>query len=102
MKPHTRGHLRTWGTLLLLLGLTVGSAFLDLGPWNGVVNLAIAAVKATWVAVFFMHLLRAPVLLRLAALVPPAILAILFALTQGDYATRTLERAPWQTPPADS
>lgn len=42
--------------LLILTGLTIGAAFIDLGSGNVVVALAIASIKATLVALFFMHL----------------------------------------------
>lgn len=44
--------------LLILTGLTVGASFLNLGSneANVVVALAIATIKATLVALFFMHL----------------------------------------------
>lgn len=41
--------------LLLLTGLTVGVAFLNLGPFNALVALAIAGGKAALVILFFMH-----------------------------------------------
>jgi len=50
---------RLYYTIFLLLmvftGLTVGAAFVDLGPLNIVVALGIAIVKATLVVLFFMH-----------------------------------------------
>jgi cytochrome c oxidase subunit 4 len=46
----------TWGTLLILTGVTIAVARVDLGTWNVVVALAIASLKACLVALFFMHL----------------------------------------------
>ena len=42
--------------LLILTGITVGAAYIDLGTGNIVVALVIATIKATLVALFFMHL----------------------------------------------
>src|SRR5580698_10445364 len=42
--------------LLILTGITVGAAYIDLGSGNVVVALIIATIKATLVALFFMHL----------------------------------------------
>ena len=42
--------------LLILTAITVGAAYIDLGPGNIVMALAIASVKATLVALFFMQL----------------------------------------------
>jgi cytochrome c oxidase subunit 4 len=47
-----------YGIFLLLMvgtGLTVGAAFVDLGPLNIIVALGIAIAKATLVVLFFMH-----------------------------------------------
>ncbi len=51
-----RVYLGIGATLLLLTAVTVWVSTIHLGPWNIVVALAIAAVKATLVAFFFMHL----------------------------------------------
>ena len=48
--------LGTWITLLVLTALTVWVSRIDLGTLNIVVALAVASVKATLVALFFMHL----------------------------------------------
>jgi cytochrome c oxidase subunit IV len=42
--------------LLFLTGITVGAAYIDLGSGNVVVALVIATIKASLVALFFMHL----------------------------------------------
>lgn len=47
----------TLTALLILTGITIGASYIDLGSGNVVVALAIATVKATLVALFFMHLL---------------------------------------------
>jgi cytochrome c oxidase subunit 4 len=48
--------LGTAGALLALTALTVASSRLDLGAFNVVLALAIAGLKASLVAMFFMHL----------------------------------------------
>jgi cytochrome c oxidase subunit 4 len=48
--------LATWGALLVLTVLTVVAAGIDLGSLNIVVALGIAVLKATVVALYFMHL----------------------------------------------
>ncbi len=42
--------------LVILTAITVGAAYIDLGSGNVVVALVIATIKATLVALFFMHL----------------------------------------------
>jgi len=48
--------LGTAGALLALTAVTVASSRLDLGSFNVVLALAIAGLKASLVAMFFMHL----------------------------------------------
>lgn len=45
-----------WGSLLLLTIITVLLSLVNLGTWNILVALLIATVKASLVALFFMHL----------------------------------------------
>lgn len=51
-----KSYLRTLITLLILTIITVAAASIDFGSGNVVIALAIATVKATLVALFFMHL----------------------------------------------
>ena len=88
----------TWLALLVLMGLSLGSAFLALGSGNFAVSLAIAAVKASLVVWIFMQLNLAPPVTRLAALAGLLFLALLSGLSGVDYATRRATPAPWQMP----
>jgi cytochrome c oxidase subunit 4 len=74
--------------LLGLTGLTIGVAFLPLGPWHTTVSLGIAAVKALIIALVFMHLRHAPSTLRLTAVVGLFWLAIMLGGTLDDVLTR--------------
>lgn len=96
-RPYRR-NLAVWAALLLLLATTTGSAFVPLGVWNGIANLAIAALKALLVAVFFMHLRHAGGIVRLAAAIALFMLTLLFGLSSTDYLTRSLYSASWQVP----
>jgi cytochrome c oxidase subunit 4 len=98
MRGQEKTLVLVWLALLLLLAASAASALLRLGPWNSVLNLAIAAVKAALVLLFFMRLRASHALVRLAALAGIATLAILFGLAGSDYATRTLYPAPLQAP----
>ncbi len=86
--------------LILLTALTSAAAFVDLGPFNTVVALVIAMVKATLVALFFMHLKWSSHLARLAAIAALFWLAILMALSLSDYLTRNSPPPPsgWENP----
>ena len=74
--------------LLVLTATTTAIAFVDLGPWNTVVALGIAVVKATLVVLFFMHLKYSPLLNRTVLLGGLFWLAIMIGLTLTDFATR--------------
>jgi cytochrome c oxidase subunit 4 len=49
-------YARTLLALLILTGITIGASYINLGSGNVVVALIIATLKATLVALFFMHL----------------------------------------------
>jgi cytochrome c oxidase subunit 4 len=88
-----------WLALLGLLAATAASAYVPMGEWNSVVNMAISSVKALLVAVFFMHLRHAGALLRLVGTAAVLWLALLFGLSWTDYATRNVSPAPWAVRP---
>ena len=79
---HRTGNSRRTGitvfvALLLLTVVTVLVSYVDLGLWNAVVALLIASVKASLVALFFMHLKSEDRLVWGFALVPIAFLALI-------------------------
>jgi len=75
-------------TLLILTGLTVGAAYVNLGRFNIVVALAIATVKATLVVLIFMHAKYVPQRTKLVIFAGIFWLAILLFMTLSDYASR--------------
>jgi cytochrome c oxidase subunit 4 len=77
-----------WLALLVLLGLSVGSAYLPLGALNSPINLGIAAMKVSLIVVFFMHLRKSSALLRLAAVSSAFWLIFMFTLVFSDYLSR--------------
>ena len=78
--------------LALMAGtaLTVAAAFYDF-PWqfNTVIALTIAAVKATLVVLYFMHVRYSPRLVWVIVASALFWLGIMFALTFSDYFTRS-------------
>lgn len=77
--------------LLIGTGLTVFAATLDLGPFNAPVALLIATIKATLVALFFMHVWHASEkLTKLVVIAAIFFLMLLLGLTMSDYISR-----PW-------
>jgi cytochrome c oxidase subunit 4 len=77
-----------YAALLALTLLTVGMAYLDLGPLNIVVALSIAICKAVLVMLFFMHLRYSSHLTWIIAGAGVIWLAHLLIFTLSDYLTR--------------
>jgi cytochrome c oxidase subunit 4 len=96
MSEHPSEHISSLGSALgiwlcLLAGttLTVAAAFVDLGPFNTVVALAIATIKATLVVLFYMHVKYTHEKLTGLVIVSAIFwLFILLALSMVDYGTR--------------
>jgi cytochrome c oxidase subunit IV len=87
----SRGLYLTIGvTLLVLTALTVSAAMVNLGPFNAVVALAIATIKAVLVVLFFMHVkYTSEKMTRMVLLAGVFWLLLLLVLTLSDYGTRT-------------
>jgi len=81
-------YLYVFLVLLLLTGVTTGAAFIDLGPLNVAVALAIAVAKMLLVALFFMHVLYSRRLTQVTVGGGLMWLAILLLLTMTDFVTR--------------
>ncbi|HTR81742.1 MAG TPA: cytochrome C oxidase subunit IV family protein [Bacteroidota bacterium] len=88
--PSIRLYFRIGIILMLLLALTISVAYIDLGPYNIVIALLIAAVKATLVGYFFMHIRTSPRLVWTFAIGGFFWLFILFALTFSDFLSRPI------------
>jgi|ERR1700674_557483 cytochrome c oxidase subunit IV len=88
---HSQGFYIAIGITLLVLTITTAAvAFVNLGPFNPVVALLIATIKATLVILFFMHVKGASEKLTGAVVVSGFFfLAILLILSLADYMTRS-------------
>ena len=84
----TRVYYTVFAALMVLTALTVWIAFYDLGILNDVAALGIAAIKATLVVLFFMHVRYSSRLISLIVGTGFAWLAILLMLTMADYFSR--------------
>lgn len=86
-------------SLIVLTVLTTGVAFVDLGPYNTVVALAIAFCKMALVVLFFMNVRHSSGLIRIALVAGIFWLGLLITLTMSDYRTRLWTPAPaaWST-----
>jgi cytochrome c oxidase subunit 4 len=82
--------------LALVVGtvLTVAAAYVDLGPLNIVIALAIAGTKATLVVLFFMHVRYSSPLTQLTVAVGFLWLVIMLVLLMSDYFSRNWLSAP--------
>lgn len=76
--------------LFFLTFLTVLVSKLDFGEWHILVSIGIAAIKSTFVLLYFMHLKHEPKRLKISFVVAIFVLAILIGLTLVDTAFRHL------------
>jgi cytochrome c oxidase subunit 4 len=88
---HSQGFYIAIGIGLLVGTITtVGAAFVNLGPFNPIIALTIASIKATVIVLFFMHVKGASEKLTGAIVVSGFFfLAILISLSLADYLTRS-------------
>lgn len=81
-------YFAVFAALIVLTATTTAISFLDLGPWNTVVALGIAFLKATLVVLFFMHVKYSPRLTQVTIAGGLLWLAIMIVLTLSDFMTR--------------
>jgi cytochrome c oxidase subunit IV len=81
-------YLAVFTTLMVLTGLTVAAATVDMGRLNDVVMLGIAVTKASLVVLFFMHVRYGPRLVWVLAASGIAMLALFIDYTLADVLTR--------------
>lgn len=84
-----KSYVGIWLILMVLTGTTVSAAFLDLGPFNSVVALTIATIKAVLVVLFFMHVQYTTEKMTKVVLLSAVFwLLLLLSLSLADYGTR--------------
>ena len=81
-------YVKVFAALLVGTAITVSVAFLNLGPFNNVVALGIAGIKATIVILFFMHAKYSTRLTKLVIVSGFFWLLILIAFTLADFGSR--------------
>jgi len=86
-----RGGLAPTGRLL---AATVAASYVHLGFFNVVATVAIAAVKAALIIMYFMHVRYGPRLIWVFVGAGFLFLGILFSLAFGDYYTRVYMPVP--------
>jgi cytochrome c oxidase subunit 4 len=79
-------------TLLVFTALTIIASYVEMGPFNPIVAIAIAVVKATLVVLFFMHVKYSPKLTKLTVGAGVFTFLILISMTLADYISRAWGR----------
>lgn len=87
-------YLTIFFSLMILTGVTVAAAYVDLGQFNFTVAMVIAGFKATLVVWYFMHMKYQSHLTKLALAVGLFFLVILLGETMVDYASKTFTPMP--------
>ena len=83
-----RVYLMVFAILMVGTALTVWAAFINMGPFNDIVAMAIAVTKATFVVLYFMHVRHSTRLTKITVVAGFLWLAILVGLLLSDYFTR--------------
>jgi cytochrome c oxidase subunit 4 len=78
--------------LLVLTATTVGASYVEMGIFNPIVALAIAAVKMMLVVLFFMHVKYSSKLTQLTVGAGIFTFLVLVGMTMADYFTRAWGR----------
>ncbi len=86
--PPVRLYVAVWAALVVLTGVTVGAAWLDLKHLTTLVAAGIAVFKSSLVLLYFMHLRWERPLFRYMTLAAVLAFGIFFALSFLDYAYR--------------
>ncbi len=81
-------YLAVFAALLVLLAVTVGVSFFDLGIFSKILAVTVAAIKASLIFTYFMHLRYSPRLVWVFAGIGFAWFVLLFTITMGDYMAR--------------
>src|ERR1700675_1095650 len=87
-KAEAAKYAKTLISLLILTAITVGASYINFGAMNVVVALTIATIKATLVALFFMHLLHDKPVNGLIAAAGFLFLGLFLMFTLLDFDTR--------------
>jgi len=88
LNAELRTYLLIFVALLVLVGVTVGVALLDLGPFGPIVALLIAGLKAGLIMIYFMHLRKTTKVAWVFTALGLMWLFIMLGLTMADYLTR--------------
>jgi cytochrome c oxidase subunit IV len=77
-----------FGALLIFTAITVAAAYVEMGPFNPIVAIAIACIKAVLVVLFFMHIRYSSKLMKLTVVSGVFMFLVLVSMTLADYMSR--------------
>ncbi len=83
-------YIIVWIILMILTAVTVYVSYINFGILNIVIALVVASIKASVVALYFMHLKFEDSITWVFALFPLSLLALLIAMTITDTFTRVV------------
>jgi len=86
--PAGKRFLFTAVALLGLLALTIGAAYVNLGPFNTIAAMTISVTKAALIVVFFMEIRGRSPVIWVALATGLFWLGIMFALSMSDFMMR--------------
>jgi cytochrome c oxidase subunit IV len=87
-----RVYLAILAALLVGTAVTIWASYIDMGPFNPIIALAIACTKAVLVVLFFMHVKYSTKLTKLTVGAGVFTFLILVGMTLADYFTRAWGR----------
>lgn len=87
-------YITIFASLMVLTGVTVGAAYVDLGAFNFAVAMLIAGFKASLVVWYFMHVKYQSHLTKLVVATGLFFLAILLGMSLIDYTSRDFTGMP--------
>lgn len=94
--PNLKTYFSVYVALMVLLVLTVGTSFINLGPFNVAASLAISLVKAGLIMLIFMEVRYSHPIVWLFSGAAFLWLVIMFALTLSDYFSRPGVQPDWR------
>lgn len=83
-------YIIVWAALMVMTAITVYVSYINFGMLNIVIALVVASIKASIVALYFMHLKFEDSITWVFALFPLTLLALLIGMTITDTFTRTI------------
>lgn len=81
-------YLLIFAALLIFTAITVAAAFVEMGPFNPIIALAIACTKAVLVVLYFMHIRYSSKLMKLTVTSGVFMFLVLISMTLADYMSR--------------